>query len=97
MNVVSATPPISVPWYIGLIAPYYPQYSPNPLIETENILFWVFDNSGGKALTIIVAFATLIYIFYMMTRAKKVRGRTKRQILTDQKIDEIHENIVGGN
>jgi hypothetical protein len=86
-----------VPWYIGLIAPYYPQYSPNPLIETENILFWVFDNSGGKALTIIVAFATLIYIFYMMTRAKKVRGRTKRQILTDQKIDEIHENIVGGN
>ena len=74
--------------------------SPPPWTGTSSIpayLTWILYNAGGRAIAGIVAIATLLYIVIMLYRKDKKKGRTKRQILTDKKVDAIYDNIVGNN
>jgi hypothetical protein len=74
--------------------------SPPPWTGTSSIpayITWILYNAGGRAIAGIVAIATLLYIVIMLYRKDKKKGRTKRQILTDKKVDAIYDNIVGNN
>ena len=42
--------------------------------ETGNILIWIFDNSGGRALTLMVGLATLAYFAWMINKSRKDKG-----------------------
>ena len=87
----------SVPWYVGLIANYYPPYSSNPLTETGNILIWIFDNSGGRALTLLVGLATLGYFAWMINKSRKDKGDKKWKYRVEKKLDALYRKITGGS
>ena len=44
-----------------------------------------------------MAVATLLYIVIMLNKKEKTKGRTRRQILTDKKVDALYDNIVGSD
>ncbi len=87
----------SVPWYVGLIANYYPPYSSNPLTETGNILIWILDNSGGRALTLMVGLATLGYFAWMINKSRKDKGDKKWKYRVEKKLDALYRKITGGS
>jgi hypothetical protein len=43
-----------------------------------------------------VAIATLLYIVVMLNRKTTKKKRTKREILTDMKVDEMHDMLMSG-
>lgn len=85
----------SVPWYVAMVAPYWPKTANNTLTYIGNIIYWIFTNSGGRALTAIVAIATLLYFAWMVRNSRRKYGRTKRQILTDKKVDALYRDRFG--
>ena len=92
---ISPTNNTTVPWYVGLIADYYPAYSSNPLTETGNILIWIFDNSGGRALTLLVGLATLAYFAWMINKSRKDKGDKKWKYRMEKKLDSLYRKITG--
>ena len=92
---VSPTNNTTVPWYVGLIANYYPPYSSNPLQEVENILVWILDNAGGRALTLLVGLATLAYFAYMVNKNRKDKGEKKWRYRIEKKMDRLYRKVVG--
>lgn len=92
---ISPTNNTTVPWYVGLIADYYPAYSSNPLIEIENILIWILDNSGGRALTLLVGLATLAYFAWMINKNRKDKGDKKWKYRMEKKLDSLYRKITG--
>jgi hypothetical protein len=86
---------ITVPWYVGLVANYYPPYSSNPLKEVENILVWILDNAGGRALTLLVGLATLAYFAYMVNKNRKDKGEKKWRYRVEKKVDRLYRKVVG--
>ena len=85
----------TVPWYVGLVADYYPPYSSNPLQEIENILVWILDNAGGRALTLLVGLGTLAYFAYMINKNRKDKGEKKWRYRVEKKMDRIYRKVVG--
>jgi hypothetical protein len=85
----------TVPWYVGLIANYYPQYSSNPLQEIENILVWILDNAGGRALTLLVGLGTLAYFAWMINKSRKDKGEKKWRYRIEKKMDSLYRKVVG--
>jgi hypothetical protein len=72
--------------------------SPPPWTGIDSIpayITWIFYNAGGRAITGIVAIATLIYFAYMINKKDKKTKRTKRQVISDKKIDLIYDKVVG--
>ena len=100
-NLTSKLPPgvftnnTTVPWYVALIADYYPPYSSNPLTETGNILIWILDNSGGRALTLMVGLATLAYFAWMINKSRKDKGDKKWKYRMEKKLDSLYRKITG--
>jgi hypothetical protein len=92
---VSPTNNTTVPWYVGLIANYYPPYSSNPLQEIENILIWILDNAGGRALTLLVGLGTLAYFAYMINKNRKDKGEKKWRYRVEKKLDSLYRKVVG--
>ena len=85
----------TVPWYVGLIANYYPPYSSNPIQEIENVIIWILDNAGGRALTLLVGLATLAYFAWMINRSRKNKGDKKWKYRIEKKMDRLYRKIVG--
>ena len=74
--------------------------SPPPWTGTSSIgpyIAWILYNAGGRAIAGLVAVATLLYIVIMLNKKEKTKGRTRRQILTDKKVDALYDNIVGSD
>ena len=69
----------------------------NGITSIPTYAVWLLDNAGGRAMTGIVAIATLLYIFIVLYRKDKTKGRTKRQILTDKKVDIIYDKVMKGD
>lgn len=102
-NISSVSPPgvtntttntTGVPWYIGLIANTYPTYSPNALIYLENIVIWILANAGGRALTLIVGLATLLYFAWIINKARKDKGDKKWKFRVEKKLDVVYRKIL---
>ena len=73
--------------------------SPPPWTGFGSILSyvtWILYNAGGRAIAGIVAIATLLYIVVMLNRKTTRKKRTKREILTDMKVDEMHDMLMSG-
>lgn len=85
----------TVPWYVALVANYYPAYSSNPLQEIENILVWILDNAGGRALTLLVGLATLAYFAWMINKSRKDKGEKKWRYRIEKKMDSLYRKVVG--
>jgi hypothetical protein len=94
-NAIFLNTSAAVPWYVGLIADYYPAYSSNPLTETGNILIWILDNSGGRALTLMVGLATLAYFAWMINKSRKDKGDKKWKYRMEKKLDSLYRKITG--
>ena len=85
----------TVPWYVALVANYYPAYSSNILIEIENIFVWILDNAGGRALTLLVGLATLAYFAWMINKNRKDKGDKKWKYRVEKKLDVLYRKITG--
>ncbi len=99
-NITSVSPPgitnntTSVPWYIGLIGNTYPTYSSNALIYLENIIIWILANAGGRALTLIVGLATLLYFAWIINKARKDKGDKKWKFRVEKKLDVVYRKLL---
>ena len=85
----------TVPWYVALVANYYPAYSSNILIEIENVFLWILDNAGGRALTLLVGLATLGYFGWMINKSRKDKGDKKWKYRVEKKLNLVYRKITG--
>lgn len=72
--------------------------SPPPFTGIGSIgpyITWILYNAGGRAIAGLVAIATLLYFAIMLNKKDKVKGTTRRNIITNKKVDAIYDKVVG--